>query len=56
MTPEKNIDDRKTFVSCYGKKDTEWFRKVFWSDESRFSLFSDALKCCKAKWSLMQQK
>ena len=43
---KKNINDRKTFSSCYGKKDTEWFRNVFWSDESRFCLFSDASECC----------
>ena len=41
LLSNKNMIDRKTFSSCYGKKDAEWFRNVFWSDESRFYLFSD---------------
>ena len=43
---KKNINDRKRFSSCYGKKDTDWFRNVFWSDEFRFCLVSDAPERC----------
>ena len=46
LLSKKNINDRKTFSSCYGKKDAEWFRNVFWLDESRFCLFSDAPERC----------
>ena len=46
LLSKKNINDRKTFSSCYGKKDAEWFRNVFWSDESRFCLLSDAPGHC----------
>ena len=46
LLTEKNINDRKTFASRYGKKDAECFRNVFWSDESRFCLFSDAPERC----------
>ena len=46
LLSKKNINDRKTFSSCYGKKDVEWFRNVFWTDESRFCLFSDAPEHC----------
>ena len=46
LLSKKNINDKKTFSSCYGKKDAKWFRNVFWSDESRFCLFSDAPERC----------
>ena len=46
---KKNINNGKMFASCYGEKDTEWFKNVFWSDKSRFCLFSDAPKCCIRK-------
>ena len=46
LLSKKNINDRKTFSSCYGKKDAEWFRNVFWTEESRFCFFSDAPERC----------
>ena len=41
---QKEITDRKTFASYYCTKDAESFSNVFWSDESRFCLSSDASK------------
>jgi len=46
LLTKKNISDRKTFASRYGTKDADWFRNVFWSDESRFCLASDAPERC----------
>ena len=46
LLSKKNINDRRIFSSCYGKKDAKWFRNVFWSDESKFCLFSDAPERC----------
>lgn len=43
---KKNIKDRLNFYNLYGMYDSQWFQYVFWSDECRFELHSDAPERC----------